>query len=141
VAATGESVELWNWRARKKTEIGQSANSVAFSPDGKVFVTGGVDHLKIWDTSGKELRNFKEHSFIGSVSFSPDGKTLATAGSFGRNVTLWNANTGQKLFELDSLINDVFAVTFSPKGDALVAAGRDGGVAVWRTTKRNDLRE
>ena len=51
---------------------------IAFSPDGKLFATGG-DKAKLWDaSSGKELLTFEDSANVNCVAFSVDGKYLAT---------------------------------------------------------------
>ncbi|MBN1266180.1 MAG: WD40 repeat domain-containing protein [Anaerolineales bacterium] len=66
-------------------------NSIAFSPDGSLIVSGGEDwHIYIWDTStGEILGDLKSHeAAINSVAFSPDGTTIAIA-SDDATVRLW----------------------------------------------------
>lgn len=82
------------------------SSSAAWSPDGKLFATGGhAGSLSIWDVeSGRELvRNFDEIGPITSVSFSKDGKTILT---------------GSKILYSD----------FAPVGTAVI---RDGELQVW----------
>jgi WD40 repeat protein len=55
---------------------------VAFSPDGRRLVTGGIDGIvKLWDVpSGQEALSLRGHlDLVRSVAFSPDGRFLLTA--------------------------------------------------------------
>ena len=78
-------VSCQNVQEEAKVESGHSSDvlSVAFSPDGKLALSGSRDTtLKLWEVStGRELRTFNGHSSsVESVAFSPDGK-LALSGS------------------------------------------------------------
>jgi WD40 repeat protein len=55
-------------------------NALAFTPDGKRLVAGGVDRVtRVWDAAtGEEVRQFPEPAGIpGRLAVSPDGKRLA----------------------------------------------------------------
>src|SRR5579859_241662 len=77
-----------------------SINSVAFSPDGKLVLTGSADgsaRLWQWDTTassaGKQIAAFSTPAGnigVNSVAFSPDGKLVLTGGTDGV-VRLWEA--------------------------------------------------
>ena len=56
---------------------------VAYSPDGRLLVTGGADQvLKVWDVAtGRERLTLRGHSGpVEDVAFSPDGGRIASAG-------------------------------------------------------------
>ncbi len=54
-------------------------HGVAFWPNGKLAVSGGVDAVRLWDVaSGKQLRLVR--SSCRCVAFSPDGKRVLTYG-------------------------------------------------------------
>jgi len=94
-AATGMEKRLEIWDAEKLEEIGSIKdsdwlNSVAFTPDGKRLVTGGLA-VKVWDpVSGTCLKTYEGHTDeIHGVDVSPDGKYIASA-SGDKTINIWS---------------------------------------------------
>ncbi len=124
---------------RVRTLKGHSwlAYSVAFSPDGKMLVSGSWDKTAIlWDAvTGKEIRTFRGHTQrIRGVAFSPDGKWVAT-GSWDNTVKLWDITTGKVVRTLSHPM--VNSVAFSPDGKLLASASTssDGRLSFDETSK------
>src|SRR6185295_14713643 len=69
-------------------------------------------------------------SFVHGMAWHPNGDRLATAGQ-DRFVTLWNAETGEKLDELRGHLGDPVSLGFNPRGDLLASSGWDGVIRLW----------
>jgi WD40 repeat protein len=120
--------ELWRQEKRFK-----AFRTVAFSPDGRVVVTGGGE-IRFWDSaSGDDLGQLPEG--YGFAAFSPDGRTLATVGE-GSSVVLWEVSTRQVRCRFAG--HQISCLAFSPDGRLLGSGGVDTLVMVWDVTGRMD---
>jgi WD40 repeat protein len=122
-----------------------AVNSVAFSPDGNIFVSGGADsNIKIWNSrTGREIRNLNgpsgwfslAQSFISdksvhSVAFSPDGQILASGGD-KQPIQLWRLSNGELRSSLEGHSGSVHSVAFSPDGQTLASGSADRTIRIW----------
>ena len=132
-------------------------NSVAFSPDGAMLVSGGDDNIvRLWDVlSGTEIRCMSGHSTpVISVAFSPSGQELASVGQQasprepGDAIRLWNTMSGQEIRRLGK--SHIFlmdkpqlmpftSIAFSPDGKILGAASAHG-VTLWDFASGAEIR-
>ena len=126
----------------------ESANSVSFSPDGKliVFAIYGFEHemVRVWDAaSGKILKHlevyipdgYNAESVGEKMSYSPDGK-LIVAGVGVDKACVWDAASGKILHILEVPTeeenpNEFTSVSFSGDSKLIVSGSMDGTVCVW----------
>ena len=80
---------------------GYDHRSYSFTPDGQVFVSGGLGGtLAAYDLGGRLLGNYVGHeSDVWSVTPSPDGRLLVS-GSHDQTIRLWNAKTFELIVTL-----------------------------------------
>jgi WD40 repeat protein len=115
----------------------EAVNNGAFSPDGKLIVTGSQDHtLRVWDVATGKQRLFLEgHKDDCGGCFSPDGKRIVSAGG-GDDGTIrgWDAATGKEVWKLTEQAIVDFRLSssslFSPDGTRLLSLWGDT-VRVW----------
>ena len=111
-----------------------SVKSLAFSPDGTLLVSGGVDlSVKLWDVqTGGVVKTFWGVSYwVTSVSISPD-RTMIASGCQNGEIYLWNVRAGVCFCVLCGHTKRVNSVSFSPINyQLLISASHDNTVLLW----------
>jgi WD40 repeat protein len=108
-------------------------NAVAFSPDGRTFLSGSDDQtLKLWNFESRlPLRRFASSGEeVNAIAFSPDGRTIGS-GDYDRSVKLWDAASGRLLRTLEGHDYHVTAIAFSPDGRTIVSGSTDKTLKLW----------
>jgi WD40 repeat protein len=115
--------------ARHASEVA----ALAFSPDGKVLFSAGLDGLVYrWDgVTGVQRANALAHQGgVHALALSADGKYLATAGA-DNLVKLWDAGLLAVRRTFEGHREEVLAVALSPDGKLLASGGADKTIRIW----------
>lgn len=115
------------------TDIHQDFN-LAFSPDGKLLASFNVhSSIQIWNVENGTLQQKidEQSGLVTAVDYSMDGQ-LAASASFN-TVTLYNAETGIKLFTHQRHRKLVKEVVFSPNNEFLASLSLDEDIRLWET--------
>ena len=130
------------WDATSGAEVrplgdhgGAEVAGTAFSPDGNLAVTVGLDGMgRVWNVrTGDELMTLAGHSGgVQTADFSPDGDRVATSSDDG-TAKVWDVHSGRELLTLSVSGGGVGEVKFSPDGRRLIS-GSTGATRVWDVT-------
>jgi WD40 repeat protein len=129
------SIRLWDIESgqvlRTFANEGFLIFSLAFAPDGRTALSGGVGDLRLWDiSSGKLIRAFEGHTAnVTSVEVSSDGRTILSGSSDG-TLRLWDFASGRLLQTLPSHVGPVRSAVLSANGQTAIAGGH-GGISFW----------
>ncbi|MFO0628468.1 MAG: WD40 repeat domain-containing protein [Polyangiales bacterium] len=116
--------------------------ALAFSPDGRVLVTGSEDStLRVWDPATRAcLRTLTAHAgAVNALAFTPDGARLLTA-SDDRTVRVWDVATWEVTRVLEGHQGCVSEVRAAGH-DRAASCGDDGTVRLWDLATGACLRE
>jgi WD40 repeat protein len=141
------SIHLWDVQSRSHVgALNGRAWSVAFSPNGRLIVTGGNrsdPRIKIWDAESQtQVGTLTGHLDITyDLTFSPDGNILASAGgSWDMAAFLWDIQEQTQVGLLGGHPLHVRSVAFSPDGKLLATTSAQAEVVfLWDVQTQTQL--
>lgn len=118
-----------------------AANSIDFSPDGKLLVAGYENgHINIYtvtdvlasaSTTVEPLKVIKAHSSaVTKILFSTDNNMFASISS-DRTVVTWNASTGKMIHTFAGFKADITDAVFTADDRFIAVGSYDGTIRVW----------
>jgi WD40 repeat protein len=139
--AVGESsglITVWDLDANRPRSICRGSNfgvdSMDFSDDGALLLSGGRTPAKLWDVAtGTCLLNIRVGDYVGAIAFAPDGFHLAL-GSWhpaGPSLEVVELERGHGVNTLYGLQGVVQKTTFSPDGRFIAGASHEWQVGLW----------
>ena len=127
----GHVAALPEGECAKRDHWACGAFALAFSPDGRLLLTGTESGaVNMYDLNGKLLQRLTGHSdAVNSLAFSPDSRSFLSASNDQRAI-LWDSD-GRKIGELKGHAEAVTRAVFSPDGKYVVTASHDGTARLW----------
>jgi RNA polymerase sigma factor (sigma-70 family) len=133
-------------------QSGEGVNALAFSPSGQVLAVAesalnkarlaretAEPHARIqlWEVrTGRKLREFAAHRYcVSSLAFAPDGTVLASTGWSDKSISLWDAESGTKLFAVPCESGNG-VVRVSPDGRMLAWGDSWGKIRLWEMASK-----
>jgi len=123
--------------------------SVAFMPDGKTILSGGLDNtLKLWNIeTGQEIHSLSGHTgWIMSVAAFKKGNTALKkyntflSASYDKTLKLWNSQTGQEIHTFKGHTRSIFSAALSPNGKTALSGSGDNTLILWGLNSKRKLR-
>jgi WD40 repeat protein len=130
-----DTARLWDMNEMKP--VGPSMKSfsraiVAFSPNGKRFLTTPAGGIQLWDTITREpIKPSPDKAGVYAVAFSRDSKKLLTGHEFHNAAFLWDVETGKAIGSPMRHQMQVMAVAFSPDGKTVLTGSADRTARLW----------
>ena len=134
------NIAFWNadtgQRLHELSGHKEEVTSLAFSPDGKILISGSYDRtISLWNVrERKQFGTLEGHtSAVYTVAFSPDGQYIAS-GDKDHKIILWPLYNDSSPQILTGHSQEVFSVAFSADSKILASGSADGKIKMWRVS-------
>jgi WD40 repeat protein len=123
--------------------MGRTVTSFAFSPDGNILATGGVESKSNFDMAA-----MMSGSMPGQKGQKRNSKNPPDPDEIMRNmkveavgqVVLWDVNAGQEIGALKGHGKGVTAVAFSRDGKLIASGSTDNTIRIWDLNSKREVR-
>lgn len=128
-------IQVWDAKTKEPLDTlagdGAGVHSVAFSPDGHLFFSGGARVTQLWDAeSGLEVQCIPEsHPIPHALAFDRAGRLIS--GGAGNTVKVLDLASGEAVRVFRGHTDTVHCVACSLDGRWIISGGDDRTVRVW----------
>jgi WD40 repeat protein len=119
--------------------MGKNVTSIAFSPDGRVLATGGVESKSNFDM-GTLMNTANQKGPKSKRSNDPQDLLKEIKIENVGQVLLWDTATGQQVGAIKGHGTGVTAVVFSRDGKLLASSSTDNTIKIWEVATKRELR-
>uniref|UniRef100_A0A3Q3VL60 Small-subunit processome Utp12 domain-containing protein n=1 Tax=Mola mola TaxID=94237 RepID=A0A3Q3VL60_MOLML len=121
----------------------QSISSVAINSSGDWIGFGcSMGQLLVWEWQSESYVFKQQGHFnnMASLAYSPDGQHIVTGGDDGKQVKVWNSNSGLCFVTFTEHTSSVTNVAFTSSGFVIVSASLDGTVRAFDLHRYRNFR-
>jgi WD40 repeat protein/uncharacterized caspase-like protein len=120
--------------------MGRSVTSLAFSPDGRMLATGGVESKSNFDLAAMMSGAQGQKKSKNKQPQDPQDLMKEMKVEAIGQVTLWDVASGRELGALKAHGKGVTQVVFSRDGRLLASSGSDNTIKIWDVASRTELK-
>ena len=140
--SSDRTIRLWNATTgfHKQTLTGHTSSiyDLSFIENGQTLVSKSDDGtIRLSDAATGQHKETLSVNNLRHVSINSDGTMLA--GTYNRNISLWDIATESEITSLTGHTSDIYGVTFSPSGKTLASGGSDRTVRLWDLSTRVNI--